>query len=144
MHVSVALNDECQKLIPQIVGLVDGSNDASFFLWKETALESDHARYELEKDRKYRVHWDDRSRQGGMQEVGRIAGRPVVVELSFQKIEGRWICFYHGCSTVVDHEQIDNWIREVFPDVPKSDAMNFGNVLNEIRRINALHKPETK
>ncbi len=90
-----------------------------------------------------KVGWVEGDRGHGVS-IGRISRRPVVVSLNYAWIDGHRVCFYYGCSQLVDHEMVDEWMEArtdhiVTPDRRPAtcDAMNFGHCLQAIKALNA-------
>lgn len=78
-----------------------------------------------------RVNWEQLN-PGKICTVGHINDRPINVELSWNKINGHKILFYHGCSMLVDHDMVEKWLKKnallEYPNMV--DAMNFHNIVN--------------
>jgi hypothetical protein len=91
-------------------------------------------------DRHHQQHgipWED-ERGGYAWIVGRCAEMPVVVVVCWARILGRRIAFYEATSQVVDHRQVEAWVRAhvLTPGGERCDAMNFGHVLDAIEDAN--------
>lgn len=123
------LNSDCTQLIPLTVALVEGDEFVHQTLWMETSIEAAQVFGHRGQVKNEIYNWDERSRTSGMQEVGRINDRPIVVEFMFQNINGMWICFYTGCSVLVDHQMIKEWVDKTFTNAMITNADNFNNVL---------------
>lgn len=108
--------------------VVTASHDEYLGLWMRWAHDSgwscDYARR--------RFRWQQYS-VGWWRKIGEVAGRPICVSVMFAEVEGRAIAFVDGCSKLVDHAMIREWIeREAgLSDraVPIVDAANFHNAL---------------
>ena len=69
---------------------------------------------------------------GFMPTIGELDGRPIVVSLSWSYVGDMLVCFYHGCSQLVDHQMIEEFLDETFPNTPRTDAANFHHVLQAV------------
>jgi len=96
------------------------------------------------------VVWEQDS-AGFSQIIGFIGDRKkkrlVNVSFSFALINGQRICFYDTVSRFVDHTMVGKFLNKYYPvkydnntKRAKTDAMNFGDVLNAIREKNAKIK----
>lgn len=95
----------------------------------------------VNESRKYRVKWEDEGR-GVMIHVGAFDKRPVYVEFSFAYIKGKKVAFYNGCSELVDHKMINDWLIKNFQLTNdgytrwnRVDAINFHNCINALDRL---------
>lgn len=68
----------------------------------------------------------------GQIKPARKPARPIYVDFSFATLNGKLICFYNGCSALVDHTMIEEWLEKEYPVKYDSgsrramcDAMNF-------------------
>jgi len=62
---------------------------------------------------------------------------PVCVDFSFAKINGKYVCFYDATSRIVDHQMVENYIKENYPvkwdsgsRTAMTDGMNFHHCLD--------------
>lgn len=91
---------------------------------------------------------------GTMLCAGVLDGRPVNVVLSFAKLKGVTVCFWHACSQVVDFAMVENTLKETFGDLrydgghrrASVDAQNFGHVLSALSELapKALARKESE
>ena len=79
------------------------------------------------------ISWEQ-DLSGFIIEIGKIKKRPICIEFSFAKIGEKQIAFYYGCSTLVDHKMIEDFLEENYPvkydngsRKAITDAMNFHN-----------------
>jgi hypothetical protein len=104
---------------------VEANSFEKFTLWKEWHEE---------------IKWEDDAEGFGI-EIGRVSSGkrkyPVVVSFNFAKINGTQVCFYYGCSQVVDHPMIEKYITKRWPVKYDSnsrkamtDADNFHNCIH--------------
>jgi hypothetical protein len=89
-----------------------------------------------------RWEWE---RRGFSVHIGNIEKRPICVAFQFARIEDQRIAFYEGCSELVDHEMIDNWLRKHCyfkwdggTRRAHCNAMNFHLCIQAIRELNGL------
>jgi hypothetical protein len=83
------------------------------------------------------VRWEQ-EREGVLHTIGRCAGKPVAVTVTWSRINGRRVAFYHASSQVVDHAMVERWVRGelMTPLGTHCDAMNFHRVRDAIRDAN--------
>ena len=60
---------------------------------------------------------------------------PIILQISYAKINERWVAFYDASSLVVHWGMIKEYIKEKF-NALNSDAMNFHNCINHIKELN--------
>ena len=65
--------------------------------------------WEKNKDR---VKWQE-ILTGRLITIDYIGNRPICVELFWNILNGHKVLFYYGCSQLVDHEMVDNWIKKM-------------------------------
>lgn len=94
-------------------------------------------------------HWNEKVRWqqiylGYSAQVGELGEHWVCVCVVFAEIEGRVVAFYEGVSSVVDHTQIEVWVRKTFSTPTwgggrwaQCDAGNFHLCVQAIREANA-------
>lgn len=89
------------------------------------------------------LRWEEESRGHGIT-IGHVKDMPVVLSLNYARIEGRRVCFFYGCSQVVDYRMVDKWMDDRTGDIrcdngyrpATCDAMNFSHCLAAIREMN--------
>jgi hypothetical protein len=80
----------------------------------------------------------EQGQSGFMVTVGYFGEHPVSVDMQWEKIAGKWVCFYSPTSRVVDFEMIEKWMKENFEGKTKdgrwahTNGSNFGNCLRDI------------
>jgi len=111
--------DEYKEEYKNVVAVCEANSYEMLCLWKEN-----HER----------VVWQEES-QGRSIIVGgvTIEGErfPVVMCIFCAKLNGKRILFFEATSLVVHHDMVKDAIREIVPDRPIRDAMNFHNVLRD-------------
>lgn len=75
-----------------------------------------------------KVEWKEHP-QGKAPTVGLLDGRPVVLCFFYAHLSGAKVMFWYATSQVVDYLMIDDYLKENFPDVPRTDAMNFAHAV---------------
>lgn len=122
----VLLDDEPR--LRDVVAAVDANRFEQFMLWQEHHRECEW------------VH----DSAGYMIQLGTLADMPVCLSISFAVVDKRRIVFHYMCSMVTDGRMEEAWLDANFGEqesgdrrkVHCTDAMNFGNALNHIRRLN--------
>ena len=118
----------CAVRIAKTNHLVEADSFASHVLWERWAL--DAAPYGPAWD--HRVPWIQLN-PGRSIFVGTTDGMPVYVTLFWAEVDGGLVCFWTSESMVADHRLVSAYLERTFPGVPKTDAMNFGNVIRRMR-----------
>jgi hypothetical protein len=116
------------KTLRDCDAVVTASHEEYGGLWTRWAHDSDWTCH----DARRRLRWQQYT-MGWWREIGKVAGRPICVSVMFAEVEGRVIAFVEGCSALVDHTMIREWIeREAGLSeraVPIVNAANFHNAL---------------
>lgn len=89
---------------------------ATFFAVEATSAEQlnlwrDHSSQSTSPRHKKICEWQQVT-PGWLVTVGKLGKRPVVISMSWVRIDGFLVLFWYPCSQVVDHVQIDNWFEE--------------------------------
>ena len=86
---------------------------------------------------------------GWLVTVGKLHGRPICIDVFWNKIEGQLVMFWHPTSALVDHKMIDNWLDENFHGTynkglrrASCDAQNFHQCISAIKEKNTLDAAE--
>lgn len=58
--------------------------------------------------------------------------RPINIEFTFSRLNGKRIAFFEPISELVDWAKINKWFKRNFPAIPKGDSKNFHHVLKEV------------
>ncbi len=93
---------------------VEANSFERHMLWKETS-KSYYLYYigdTIPKD-SCLLDWKDQT--GFCMIIGYIKKHPINVNFSFIYLNDNLVCFYYGCSTIVDHSMIDNFLRNNYP-----------------------------
>lgn len=122
--------DEDAELFKDVKFLIEASNNEQHSLWKEF-------HYQPHPKMLFVKNWEQIS-MGRMIQIGSIDDRPITVSMFYAKLNGHKVMFYYGCSQLVDHKMIEDWIQMYTLDVIRydngyrwahCDAMNFHNCL---------------
>lgn len=127
--MDVGLNNQNmfdQLELKDIDFLVSANSNETFNLWSEY-------------NRK--VDWEQIN-TGFMITIGQLDSRPVTIEFSFAIIKRKKVAFYNGCSQVVDHKMIDEWLISRFQRTHDNysrwnhvNATNFHNCINSLETL---------
>ncbi len=98
--------NECDaELFKEVAFLVEATHQEYMSFWCDFSNESPNPRFNGKT-----VAWN-RESLGKAITIGEINGRQIVVELCYVRINGRRVCFYNGCSQLVDHIMIREWLE---------------------------------
>jgi hypothetical protein len=119
------MSDTMKEFLKDVVGVVEATSYEALCLWREQHKEKSKS-------------WE--SDNGGyLPTVGELDGRPVVISLFVNTVDGHPILFMEPTSQVVDHQMIQKWLMDHLPStafIQRDDgqhlnmvnAMNFHNV----------------
>ena len=125
-----------KELFERVVFLVEATSTEVFMLWKEWFHNPDPRHPHM------KVATWEQDNPGTMLQIGTCSRRPVCVSVEYNIIEGKRVLFYHGCSQVVDHLMIEEWLqywtlKKIRHDGghrwSHCDAMNFHNCVHALR-----------
>lgn len=123
--------DEDAKLFKDVEFLIEANHNEQHSLWREF-------HYRPQYEFLYVKNWEQIS-MGRIIEVGTVDNRPIVISIFYAKLNGKKVMFYYGCSQLVDHKMIDDWIQMYTLETIRydngyrwahCDAMNFHNCLH--------------
>lgn len=100
----MSVKADIEELFKDVVFLVEVSDSEQHLLWLIHHQETEGHR------RRRVLAWEQESRGVGVT-IGRICRRPVVLSLSYAKLNGKRVCFFYACSQLVDHALKDRWLR---------------------------------
>lgn len=131
-----------EKLLKKTIFIVEANSFEHLSLWQQHSTQSpNQASFGYGKP----LVWEQMN--GWWIQIGKIAQRPICINLQFDKLDGCIICFYDSTSQLVDHAMIDKWLDKHFKGEydngtrrAQCDAMNFGHCLSAIRE----HKKKIK
>lgn len=110
--------------------MVEATSCERFYLW---------ARYSTQSATRHNsdlpVVWE--TMESSFHTVGHLQNRPIVVSISWHRINGHVVMFYEVTSKLVDWTMIESWLAKQFPHIKhKYDAANFRHCLSHIAQLN--------
>ena len=99
----VGMQDQDIERMSHVKFFVKANTNETFCLWKEN-------KYEYKNEHNWR-----QVTSGFALTLGEIENRPIVLEFAFNYIYDNLVCFYHGCSQLVDNKMIDDFIEFCWP-----------------------------
>lgn len=116
--------------------MVEATNYEKLCLWEKHCSQSLTHRFPTRT-----VIWE--SLHGMVYTIGYLRKRPIVVSVSWQRIDGHIVMFYEPISALVDWKMIRSWLEKEFSHVKQQcDAMNFHNCLAYLRKFTKTTTPE--
>ena len=135
------MNDTAENRLKRTVFIVEANSFECLCLWRDHAKQNRDPRPDMTQQ-----DWEQIN-SGWMVTVGKVGKRPVCIDVRWYKIDGCLVMFYDACSQVVDHRQVEAWLRKNFTNKydndtrwAQCDAMNFGHCLSAIREHNEQNK----
>jgi hypothetical protein len=125
-----------KEYFKDVVFLVEASSHEQHQFWR------DH-HYKPSQDYKVIKTWKQES--GYMIQLGKVDKRPICVTITYDIIDGRRVLFYEGCSELVDHKMIKDWLRHWTEKTVRwdngtrwaiCDSSNFHHCLEAIEEMN--------
>ena len=113
--------------LKDVVFVIEATSFEQLALWKEHS-----------KQGKGIIDWEE-DNSGYAETVGEFGGYPVVINVSFARLNGYRIMFYYAMSKVVNHDMIKDWLKNNCN--PKqdegtrdahADAMNFSHAIHYV------------
>ncbi len=94
-----------------------------------------YAYYQLWETWHGRVKTWEQEMQGRINTIGKWHDRPVCLSLNAAKINGKRVLFYDPTSQLVDWVMVEEWLSRTLrtKNQPRTDAMNFGNLLRNLK-----------
>lgn len=117
---------DLEQFLEGVVGWVEATSFEQHCLWKEFHLNGE-------------TTWIENMSGLGRQ-IGRLDNRPIFVSLRTAVVDGHKLLFVDPTSVVVDHDQIEEWLKQTLPAevyAVRTDAINFPNVLHDAKRLAA-------
>lgn len=115
MYAPSQLQDWIVKETAGIVGIVEATSYEKFSLWMQHAKDG-------------QMEWKQ-GNGGPLITVGTVDGRPVCLALLVDVIDGKKVLFIEATSQLVDWKLIDEYVKTTWPNVSRTDPMNFCNIL---------------
>jgi hypothetical protein len=125
-------NQEVESYEKHTVYLVEATDQEKHFLWERWALQNVQYPTALPKEK---VDWKEIS-IGKVRTVGEVNNKPICIGLTWVYINSQLVCFYETTSRMVDWDMIDNYVRNRWPSVPRTNSTNFHNCIDNINRMN--------
>ena len=100
---SVGMLDEDIKKMSNVKFFVEANSFEIFKLWQEN-----------KNDYKEPCKWGE-GHLGLIFTIGFLDNRPINIALHFATLDEILVCFYSGCSEVVDHKMIEEFIKFCWP-----------------------------
>lgn len=132
----------------ETVAVVEATDTEVFYLWKEWSNESGYD--DLDYVKRGRTHpkrsWVQVN-PGYGETIGHVGKMPVVISLTWVRIDGKLVLFYELSSQMQDHRMVEPWLEKQFgrQGWPKWDhgyrrmktnAMNFGHAIEAVDESN--------
>lgn len=122
--------DQEAKSYTETKFMVEATNCERFYLW---ARHSDISSTRHNSD--LAVTWE--TMESSFHTIGHQQNRPIVVSISWHRINGQVVMFYEATSKLVDWAMIESWLAKQFPPIRhKYDAANFRHCLSHIAQLN--------
>ena len=118
--------------------IVEATDKERHSLWSFWAHQS-NSKDQYRPPKIARLDWPHGTGGWGVR-VGTLDGRPVVVSMTWEEINGCMIMFWNPTSEVVDYRMIKEWLEEHFTrkyDVTRParcNAMNFHHCVSDLPR----------
>jgi hypothetical protein len=126
----------------ETVAFCEADSFSDHMLWKE--FSSEYADIAKLPYNRCTVHWEQDS-MGRVYTIGYLNDRPICVSCHWVKIDGLYVCFYYGCSQLVDRAMIEKWLEDNFGfNRENTNAMNFHNIVLYIHRLNEKSQSDRK
>jgi hypothetical protein len=129
--------DTAESRLAETIFIVEATSFEQHCLWAETSSTSDCRRFAPRK-------WEQM--HGWLVTVGRLDKRPICVSMTWNRIDGQLVMFWHPTSQVVDMVQIEKWFDKHFNGKwdkgtrnARTDAMNFHHCLHAIDELNGAY-----
>ena len=112
-----------QRWQKEATGVVEANNFEALCLWQ--LYSKDGEKHVVHTTQVKRLDWKDE----GSGVMAQVDEEGTTISLRAARIDGQTIVFYSDESQVVDHRNIDKWLRECFPDARFTNSQNFRNAL---------------
>lgn len=132
------IEDNAENRLNQTLFIVEATEFEQHVLWSDHSSRSKFRRFPHFPT----LNWEEIS-PGWIVTVGHSHRRPICISVSWARIEGHLIMFYHGCSQLVDSIKIAKWLDKNFKGKwdrgtcrAACDVNNFHHCLQAIREAN--------
>lgn len=127
MRKLATASPEVRAYLANVDGVVEANSFEQHALWRLNDAGLDGKK----------LAWEERN-SGFIAQTGTFGDNlPSPVSLFTVKIDGFLLLFYYGSGTYVDNDLIEQWLEATLPEGAwnnRTDAMNFHNVINDLRR----------
>ena len=124
------MNDTAESRLNKTLFVVEATSAEEYFIWQEWA---NNSLYPVVKPEQ-RVNWEQLN--GWIITIGELDNRPVVMSVTFNRINGYLVMFWYMCSQVTDSVMAEKWLDENFDGGTRrarTDALNFSHCIHAIR-----------
>lgn len=129
-------DQEHASIFKDVKYLIEANHNETHTLWERFHDKPAYPETIYVKD------WKEIS-MGRIVTIGYLMDRPIAVELYFAILNGSKVAFYEGCSALVDHNMIEQWLR-LHTQVGKTNATNFHHCLSELGIYDDVKKEQAK
>lgn len=136
-EIIMKYKDEHKEIFKNVFFLVEANSHERHTFWVDYF-------YKPRKDSPTISTWEQEM-CGEMVYLGKLDKRPVYVQIWWDILNGKRIIFYDGCSQVVDHKMIEDWLKHFTLKTIRydngtrwahCDSMNFHHCLQALRDLN--------
>lgn len=99
----VTYDDNHRKLFDNVVFLVEANDHEHHQFWVDY-------HYQPRANTPVVKSWEQEP-MGKAITIGEIDERPIVVSIFYAKLNSKRVAFYEGCSQLVDHQMIEDWLK---------------------------------
>lgn len=108
-------DDQMVNLLKDVVGIIIATREEQHCIWA--------------RNRENNLFpWESKP-NGILETVGYLNERPICISLRVHQVNYKKILFIDATSSLVDWQMIDEWIELNLPNVKKTDATNWTNVI---------------
>lgn len=133
------VGDTAERRLAATAFLVEATSNEWHTLWARWCYKSAECREPL-------FHkWEHLG--GWLVQVGEVVGRPIVVSLNWDRLDGFLVCQWQATSELVDYKMIHEWLDRHFTAKTKDgrhaqcDAANFHSLVIEFDSQKSASKP---
>jgi hypothetical protein len=127
-------NPEIISRLKDTFYMVEANSNERHHIWRDFAHNSDSRWLPG-----IQIHWEQ-IHDGYCVNLGKLGKRPVVMSLTWDRLDGKLICFWELCSQVADYAKSDKFIEKYFRSLSEenkravTDAGNFALCLHALKR----------
>jgi hypothetical protein len=132
---------ELRRRFEMTTFVVEATSCETQMLWERTQMLWERTDKRAMHDKLNVFEWQE-IYPGFMETIAELQGRPITIAMFFYVINSgparrNMVMFWEATSEVVDYKLCREWLEKQFAnrdDVTYTDAMNFHQVLNHLRR----------